>query len=437
MDTSSPADSGPGPSIVLRAIRFAWLSLVRQPARSLLGILGVAAIGALLFDMLLLSRGLVLSFADLLGRSGFDVRVLASDAPPLAGPRLTGASALASEIAALPEVEDVFQLRLRAAAVVVDLDTGRTGETARPARTGDEKEPESPGRRVEFIGADPRVRSMWTVVEGEDLSDASGAAAIIVVNRQLAKRLDLRPGSPLTLRGRCNDGSDALPPVRFTVAGVAEFPFDSVTAATVAGTLADADRLCAQEQGDRAEMLLVRSAPQVSALAAAAAVRVVHPELYVVTNEELVERFSRFEFSYFRQISTVLATVTLFFGFLLIAVLLTVSVNQRLAEIAALRAVGLSRSRVTAGVLWESIMLVGAGGLLALPLGAALSLWLDAILRSMPGLPAQLHFFVFEPRALVLYTALLAVASIAAAVYPMRIVSVLPIAATLRREVVS
>ena len=53
-----------------------------------------------------------------------------------------------------------------------------------------------------------------------------------------------------------------------------------------------------------------------------------------------------------------------------------------------------------AGVLWESIMLVGAGGLLALPLGAALSLWLDAILRSMPGLPAQLHFFVFEPRAL-------------------------------------
>jgi hypothetical protein len=92
---------------------------------------------------------------------------------------------------------------------------------------------------------------------------------------------------------------------------------------------------------------------------------------------------------------------------------------------------------VTAGVLWESIMLVGAGGVLALPLGAALSFWLDGILRSMPGLPAQLHFFVFEPRALILYIALLAIASIAAAVYPMRIVSVLPIAATLRREVVS
>jgi putative ABC transport system permease protein len=133
----------------------------------------------------------------------------------------------------------------------------------------------------------------------------------------------------------------------------------------------------------------------------------------------------------------VLAIVTLFFGFLLITVLLTVSVNQRLAEIAALRAVGLSRSRVIAGVFWESVMLVGLGGILALPLAAGLSLWLDAILRTLPGLPARLHFFVFEPRALVLYSLLLVIASIAAAIYPMRIVSVLPIAATLRREVVS
>jgi putative ABC transport system permease protein len=197
------------------------------------------------------------------------------------------------------------------------------------------------------------------------------------------------------------------------------------------------NRLCPDEDQDRAEMLLVRSTPDVGALGAAAAIRAARPELRVVTNEELLERFSRVEFSYFRQMSTVLATVTLFFGFLLITVLLTVSVNQRLAEIAALRAVGLSRARVTAGVLWESIMLVGAGGTLALPLGLALSLWLDAILRTLPGIPADLHFFVFEPRALVFYIALLAAASIGAAAYPMRIVSALPIAATLRREVIS
>ena len=52
-------------------------------------------------------------------------------------------------------------------------------------------------------------------------------------------------------------------------------------------------------------------------------------------------------------------------------------------------------------LLWESALLVGAGGLLALPLGEALAIVLDRILRQMPDLPEQLHFFVFEPRALV------------------------------------
>jgi putative ABC transport system permease protein len=406
---------------VPRAVRFAWLSLVRQPARSLLGIVGLAAIGALLFDMLLLSRGLVHSFGDLLERSGYDVRVLASDAPPFAGPRLTGATALAREIASLPAIDAVLQLRVRDAEVV-----------EQPGRADSDETHDRP----EFIGADPAVKPMWTVVEGQGLPTAPSADAPIVVNRAFARRFG-GVGSAVLLRGRCSGGMNALPPVPFTVVGVAEFPFDSATSVTVAGRLADADRLCAEEDRDRAEMLLVRSRPEVGALAAAAAIRAVHPELHAVSNDELVERFSRVEFSYFRQISTVLATITIFFGFLLITVLLTVSVNQRLVEVAALRAIGLSRSRVAAGVLWESVMLVGIGGLIAIPLGAALSVWLDGILRSLPGLPSGLHFFVFEPRALVIYLTLLVIASLGAAAYPVRIVAVLPIAATLRREVIS
>lgn len=413
----------------MRALRFAWLSLVRQPVRSLLGILGVAAVAALLFDMLLLSRGLVISFGELLDRSGFDVRVLATDAPPLTGPPLTGAAALVTDISALPEIEAVLQLRVHHAEIVTD------GTSA--TESGTERRAQSRHRQVDFIGADPRVRSMWTVVEGRDLPDQSSSSSSLVINRQLARRLGVAAGASVSLRGQCGGETDARPPVTFTVVGIADFPFDTVTDRTAAATLADADRLCGDESTDRAEMLLVRSRPGAGAVAASAAISAAHPGLHVVTNEELVERFSRVEFAYFRQISTVLATITLFFGFLLIAVLLTVSVNQRLGEIAALRAVGLSRSRVVAGVLWESVMLVGAGAILALPLGAALSTWLDAILRALPGLPADLRFFVFEPRALVLYAAMLAIASVAAAAYPMRIVAVLPIAATLRREVVS
>jgi putative ABC transport system permease protein len=141
-------------------------------------------------------------------------------------------------------------------------------------------------------------------------------------------------------------------------------------------------------------------------------------------------------FTYFRQISTVLTAITLSFALLLITVLLTVSVNQRLGEIAALRALGFARRRVVALVLSESALIVGIGGVLSLPLGLLLASGLDRILRQMPGIPEELHFFVFEPRALVSHLGLLTVTAIVAALYPMHIVSRLPIAATLRKEVI-
>ena len=51
---------------------------MRQPARATLGVLGVAAVRALVFDMLMLSDGLVVSMRDLLDRTGFDIRITAS-----------------------------------------------------------------------------------------------------------------------------------------------------------------------------------------------------------------------------------------------------------------------------------------------------------------------------------------------------------------------
>ncbi|HVH29131.1 MAG TPA: FtsX-like permease family protein [Vicinamibacterales bacterium] len=405
---------------MLNVLRLAWLSSVRQPGRTSLGVLGVAAVGALLFDMLLLSRGLVVSFRDLLDRAGFDVRVLATDAAPLAGPRILDSGTVLATIGALPEVEAVVPISIRSVEIT----------------SGNAVSPTDRLERVQFIGADPQARPMWTLVEGRDLSTSAGTSRPLLVNRTTAARLQASPGSELSLRGRCGSTSSVLPPLAFTIVGIVEFPFDDADAETVAGQLLDLERLCADDQARGVDMLLVRSKPGEGAERAASAIQTANLGLHVVTNEELVERFSRVEFSYFRQISFVLATVTLFFGFLLIAVLLTASVNQRLGEIAALRAMGLSRWRVVAGVLCESVMMVGAGAILAIPVGAGLSVWLDAILRALPGIPTDVHFFVFETRALFVYGSLLAAASIGAALYPMRIVAVLPIAATLRREVI-
>jgi len=401
----------------MRSLGFAWLSLVRQPARTVLGVLGIAAVGALLFDMLLLSRGLVISFEKLLDDIGFDVRVLATDAMPMQGPRLTDVASTVAAIAGLPEVDAVVPVRVGSAEVA-----------------GTEED----AKEINLTGVAPSPRTAWTILEGRNLEPTSaGRVPAVVVNQQLAKTLAVEPGATIRVRGTCDDAASALPPVELRVAGIADFPFDGSTQRSAAVDLGGFARVCGEDPTDGADMILVSSRPDAGSDAAVAAIRRIRPGLNAVTNEELMDRFQRTDFSYFRQISAVLAFITMFFGFLLITVLLTVSVNQRLAEIAALRALGLSRARLLADVLCESVLLVGSGGLFAVPIGLGLSVWLDGILKTMPGIPEQVHFFVFEPRALAVHGVLLAITALAAALYPMFLVARLPIAATLRAEVVS
>ena len=95
----------------MTALPFAWRSLVRQPARAALGILGVAAVGALLLDMLLLSDGLVTSMRDMLERTGFDIRITASGDLRRAGDRMHDTDATLTAIRRLPQVGTVLAIR--------------------------------------------------------------------------------------------------------------------------------------------------------------------------------------------------------------------------------------------------------------------------------------------------------------------------------------
>jgi len=399
----------------MRALAFAWRSLLRRGGRSALGIVGIAAAGALMFDMLLLSRGLLVSVRELLDAFGFDVRVLASEGIPQSRLPIEHALETARALSALPEVASAVPFRIGEAEVAADSD--RPDEVALFA-----------------VGA--TTRRIWTVVDGRDLSGREDGALDVVVNHRLAERMNAGPGTSLELRGRCSATPSILPPITVRIAGVATFPFDSGAQLTMASRFEVLDRLCERPAGE-ADLIMVASRPESGPDAAVDAIRKARPDLYTFSNDEVIERFERVGFSYFRQISTALAIVTLSFGIVLITVLLTVSVNQRLGEIAALRAIGFSRHRMAADVLWESALLVGIGGLAAIPLGMALSIWLDAILRSLPGVPATLHFFVFEPRVLWLYAGLLTAVALGAAIYPMWLVTRLPIAGTLRREFVS
>jgi ABC-type lipoprotein release transport system permease subunit len=396
----------------MNALGFAWRSLVRQPARASLGVLGVAAVGALLFDMLLLSQGLVISMRSLLERTGFDLRVTATDALPGQGPRIANAVQRTQGISRLPSVRSAIALRFADAAVLA----GGTKEVS-----------------ATLQGVAGTTTYPWTILRGHDITPGRPE---VVINENTATRAQLAPGSRLRLRASCTGEQQALPPVSFTVAGIAQFPFDSPVGTTIATSLPMLARACGGDESNEADVIMVASQESAGTPATVADVAKLLPDLHVLSNAEAVNRFERGGFTYFRQISTVLTAVTLSFAVLLIAVLLTVSINQRLGEIAALRALGFSRWRASADVFCESVLIVGSGGLLSLPIGALLAVVLDHILKRIPGIPADVHFFVFEPSALRIHLLLLSATAVVAALYPIRIVATLPIAATLRDEVV-
>ena len=148
---------------------------MRQPARAVLGIVGVAAVAALLFDMLLLSRGLVLSMQDLLDRGGFDVRITATESLPGAGPRIRHMPPeVAAAIEAMPNVDDAVPFRFGEAEI-------GSGNGSRPLF-------------VSFFGADAKGRRPWVIVEGQDLTSTGAPAGKLFVNRGLAGPLKRQPG---------------------------------------------------------------------------------------------------------------------------------------------------------------------------------------------------------------------------------------------------
>jgi len=239
------------------------------------------------------------------------------------------------------------------------------------------------------------------------------------------------------LRAALREPLAVAPPLTFEVVGVARFelePDDSPLAAT---TMAAFERVQAKGARDDADIVLAVSRAEFGAKAAAAAISELRPDVRAYSNEQIVAEFNQNGFAYFRQISFVLSSITLAFAFLLIASLLSVSVNQRLHEVAALRALGFPRRRIAATLIWESAWLVGVGGVASLPIGGVLAIGLDRILRSMPGFPDRLHFFVFAPSLVAAHLALLAMTALGAAAYPVWVATRLPIASTLRRETLS
>jgi len=393
---------------------FGWgvRSLGRHPLRTGLSLAGIAVAAAMLLDMVMLSGGIDRSFGDMLLQRGYQIRITPKGTLPF------------DTEAALPYVHALVR-DLRADPAVAS--AGAVLGTAVYGRTRDSLV------TLFGYGVQPESQGIYQVTAGADLTpdDSSG---ILLSTPAAAALGEPGIGDTVVLAGRLDPqiaapGADRVLVVR----GMVQWLYDYRGQPSVGTVLPVMQRLARQQVPDPASLVLVRARADAAVPDLAERIRTRYPTLEVNSVAELVVQARR-RLAYFTQLSHVLGALSLVVAVLLIGTLLTITVNERLGEIATLRAIGIARGTVVRQVLAEGAALTLIGSALGIVLGLATARYLDAILTSFPGLPATFSFFV--PRVDTLTRAALAllVTGSLAGLYPAWLASRAPIAATLRAE---
>lgn len=388
--------------------------LRRHPVRTCLSVLGIAVASAMLLDMVMLSGGIEVSFARLLLSRGWQVRVSPKGTLPFdTEATMAGASALLVALRGDPAVAQAGPVL-------------GTAVYARPRW--------KPDSLVALFGygIDPSAQALYEITAGRDL--APDDAAGVLVGEPVAAALRLRPGDPLTLVGRLDPQLAASGTERrLVVRGLVRWLYDYRGQPSIGTILPVMQGLARTRVRDPASVVMVRLREGVATADAVARLRAAMPSVEVRSIEDLVVNF-RQRLVYFRQLALILGSVSLVVTVLLVATLLTITVNERRAEIATLRAIGVQRWSIVRQIFLEGMALVGVGGSIGMVLGLVTARELDAILTSFPGLPAAFSFFVVRPQELFVAAMVLLVTGALAGLGPAWLAARAPIAATLRAE---
>ncbi|HET9000683.1 MAG TPA: FtsX-like permease family protein, partial [bacterium] len=362
-----------------------------------------------------LAGGLEASLGTVLNRLGFAVRVVPRGTLPFSGTaEIADGDRLASAIATRPSVGDAIP-------VVGGNIYLRTGERQFPSFA---------------LGIPSGRRGVYTVLEGTDLSTSSAETVPVVINRNMARLDRIRLGDRLIASGAPGSGLQALTAVQTCrVVGIGDFYFDLPTQRSLAIAAPVLRRLLGRPSGS-ASLILVRMTEPAQADTLAQWIQRRDPRVDAFSIQEFLARTSA-RLTYFNQFSLILGTISVAVSFLLVAAIVTLSVGERLGEIAMLRALGFTRAKIVALILAEGVALAGAALPGAILLGIAIASHLDRILLSAPGVPENLHFFTLTPAAVATTAALLLTSGALGGLYPAVLSARLEIAATLHGEIVS
>ena len=390
----------------------AQASLIRHRGRTMLAVLGVAVATAMLLDMVMLATGMRESFRELILSKGFDIRLTPKGTLPFdTDATIPGVSAIVRVLRANPDIREISPVL--GGSIHVLLGTRDVSSAV--------------------LGVDPTVQGDYEFLSGQDITTADA----IVANEYLLKKLGARFGDTLTVAAGYDPQTRTYSGQRkLVLTGRARFIYGATEQAGSAVRRETLEALGGGARRDRASLFMVRVRKGANPDSVRTWISIQIPSVSVISVATALAEVDQ-RLSYFRQLAFILGAVSLFVGFLLVTTLVTVSVNERAGEIAVMRAIGVSRAHVVQQVVIEGVAISLVGAIVGLGLGLITARYLNSILSAFPGLPMEIDFFLFQPRAAWSALGLLVASGILAGVYPAWRASSLPIAESLRREAIA
>jgi putative ABC transport system permease protein len=397
-------------------VHLARVTLLRHPLRTVLAMIGVTVSAALLLDMVMLATGMQESFKDLFLKKGFPLRVAPKGTLPFdTEASIGGARALRATLEAGPLIRTVSPV-LGLTVHHVPRDSAAT--------------------TVLGFGLDPTVQADYDLVRGLDMTVADTTRPIsAVVNAPFLAKLARSIGDTITLAaGYDPQLRTTRGPLPIRIVGEVRFLYTPPESPAIAVPLAALQHVH-PEGPDRVSLLMADVHDTTKTELAREWIAHTVPRVTAISTTTAIAQVEQ-RLSYFRQLAFILGSISLAIGFLLVTTLITVSVNERIGEIAVLRAIGISKRHVVQQIVLEGSVLSLVGAVAGLALGLITARVLNGILSDFPGLPAEFDFFRFEARAAWTSLGLLALAGVGAGVYPAWRAASLPVAQTLREEAI-
>ena len=350
-----------GSAMISGLTRLAVRTVVARPLRSALSVLGIALGVAVLFASLATSGGIATAVdrtvLDMVGRA--DLRVSAFRETGLSDATVAAIASTPGVAAIAPEVERRTYLAQR---------LGQTGPLPQPATV---------------LGidpaSDPAIHDL-TLVSGSALARPDEPSAI--VTERLAHDDGYSLGSQLTIQG-------AGAPEEFRVIGIlaGDGPLVGAGGRLVVIPIAAARAAFGLDGVTQVDLRLAPGATVAGVTEALG--RTLRTEPYVLSSPQEIADSLRSSTADFQEMTALIAAIALFVGAFLIFNTLSMTVGERLRDVALLRAAGATRGQVIRFVLVGAAVLGMAGAIIGLGLGIILAAAMAAQVRAFSGIPVE------------------------------------------------